>query len=223
MPLNIAMDGPVGAGKSSVADAAAKRLHMLHLDTGAMYRAVALACLQQDIATQDEAAVVACAETAQVDVTHEADGQHTWLNGTDVTALIRTEAVSMGASTVALYPGVRRRMVAMQRALAAKQDMLVDGRDICTRVLPDATVRIYLTASAESRAKRRFDQLIAKGIPAEYDTVLEDLRKRDEQDMNRATDPLRPAEGAVIVDSTDLTFDETVDAIVRLAEEKRHG
>ena len=188
MPLNIAMDGPVGAGKSSVADAAAKRLHMLHLDTGAMYRAVALACLQQD-----------------------------------VTALIRTEAVSMGASTVALYPGVRRRMVAMQRALAAKQDMLVDGRDICTRVLPDATVRIYLTASAESRAKRRFDQLIAKGIPAEYDTVLEDLHRRDEQDMNRATDPLRPAEGAVIVDSTDLTFDETVDAIVRLAEEKRHG
>ena len=223
MALNIAMDGPVGAGKSSVADAAAERLGILHLDTGAMYRAAGLRLTRLGVPLEDEAAVTQAVQGMDIRVSHEADGQHTFVDGEDVTGLIRTEAVSMAASTCGKYGGVRRRMVELQQKLASEQDMLVDGRDICLRVLPNADVKIYLTASAESRAKRRWLQLQEKGSPDTYEQVLADLKKRDDQDMNREVDPLRPTPDAMILDTTDLTFEQSVDAVVAAAEAVRHG
>ena len=221
MPLNLAMDGPVGAGKSTVADAVANRLNILHLDTGAMYRAVGLAVLRQSVDMADEDAVGAVCDALVLDVKHENGGQRTILNGEDVTGLIRTEEVSMAASTVARYAHVRQCMVKLQQALAAKQDMLLDGRDIGTKVLVNAAVKIYLTASPEERARRRFTELQRKGTGDTFEQVLEDLKRRDAQDMNRAVDPLRPAEDAVIVDTTGMSFDEVVDKIVGIVEAKK--
>ncbi len=223
MRLNIAIDGPVGAGKSSVADAVARRLGILHLDTGAMYRALGLAALERGMNLQDEKAMVELCGSLPVSVTYGEDGQHTFVEGKDVTGLIRTNEVSMAASTVSRYADVRRAMVALQQKLAAETDMLVDGRDICTTVLPDATAKIYLTASAEERAKRRWKEMNEKGMPDTYEKVLEDVRRRDEQDMNREVEPLRQAEDAELVDSTNLTFDETVEAILKIVEAKTHG
>ncbi len=218
--LNIAMDGPVGAGKSSIADAVAKRLDILHLDTGAMYRAVGLTALEKQVDVSDERAVTALCETLRIAVRHGEDGQHTLVDGRDVTGMIRTPEVSMAASTVAKYQGVRTAMVALQRRLAAETPMLVDGRDICTRVLPDAKVKIFLTASAEERARRRFLEMTVKGMQADYETVLNELRARDTQDMNRAVDPLRPAADAVTVDTTRMSFEEVVTEILRIVAEK---
>ena len=223
MALNIAMDGPVGAGKSSVADAAAARLGILHLDTGAMYRAAGLTLLRAGVPLEDEAAVTQAVQAMDIRVTHEADGQHTFVGGEDVTGLIRTEAVSMAASACGKYGGVRRRMVELQQKLASETDMLVDGRDICLRVLPNADVKIYLTASAETRAKRRWLQLQEKGASDTYEQVLADLKKRDEQDMNREVDPLRPTPDAMILDTSEMTFEQSVDAVVAAAEAVRHG
>ena len=223
MALNVAMDGPVGAGKSTIADAVARRLGILHLDTGAMYRAVGLTALTRGVDVNDEDAVTRLCESLSLDVTHGPDGQHTLVNGEDVTGGLRTEAVSMAASKVATYGGVRRAMVAAQQRMAAQTDMLVDGRDIGTRVLPGATVKIFLTADPTERARRRWEQLKEKGVAADFDEVLDDLRRRDDQDMHRAIDPLQAAEDAVTVDSTGLTFEETVEKIVGLVEEKAHG
>ena len=220
--LNVAIDGPVGAGKSSVADAAAKRLGILHLDTGAMYRALGYTALQENIDVQDEAAVVALCGRIRLDVSHQADGQHTFAEGEDVTGKIRTPEVSMAASTVSRYAEVRRAMVRQQQRLAAETDMLLDGRDICTTVLPNATAKIYLTASPEVRARRRWLEMQEKGMNESYEKVLEDVIRRDEQDMNRAVEPLRQAEDAVLVDSSGLTFDETVDRILAIVEAKMH-
>lgn len=223
MVLNIAMDGPVGAGKSSIADAVAKRLGILHLDTGAMYRAIGLTALEKGVPVQDEQAVTALCQALSMTVGHAADGQHTLVDGRDVTGFIRTPEVSMAASTVAKYAGVRAAMVALQRRLAQKTPMLVDGRDIGTRVLMNAPVKIFLTASAEERARRRYQEMVNKGMDANFDDVLRDLRARDEQDMHRAVDPLRAAEDAVTVDSTHLTFDEVVEAILRIVADKTGG
>ena len=220
MPLNVAMDGPVGAGKSSIAAEVAKRLGILHLDTGAMYRAVGRTALLRGVDLADEAAVTELCGQVSITVTHEPDGQHTFVDGEDVTGLIRTPEVSMAASAVGKYLGVRRAMVALQQKLASETPMLVDGRDICLRVLPNAQVKIYLTASAEERARRRWLEMSQKGAPDTYEQVLEDLKKRDEQDMNRAVDPLRPTEDAVIVDSTDLNFDQVVEKILAIVKEK---
>ena len=223
MRLNIAIDGPVSAGKSSISDAVAKRLGILHLDTGAMYRALGLAVLRAGIDTQDEEKVVDLCRRLKVSVSHEADGQHTFVQGEDVTGVIRTPEVSMAASTVSRYAEVRKEMVRIQQQLAAETDMLVDGRDICTTVLPNATAKIFLTAAQEERARRRYLELKEKGMEEPYEKVLEELKARDEQDMNRPVEPLRQAPDAELVDSTSLTFDETVEAIVRIAEAKRHG
>lgn len=222
MILNIAMDGPVGAGKSSIADAVAKRLGILHLDTGAMYRAIGYAAMQRAVDLTDEQAVTAMARGIDVSVIYDEAGQRTLVDGVDVTAWLRTPDVSMAASVVGRYAGVRREMVAIQQRLAATTPMLVDGRDICLRVLPAAPVKIYLTASAEERARRRFLELEAKGVDVTYENVLKELCERDEQDMNRQVDPLRPTEDAVIVDSTELTFDQVVDRIISIVEEKYH-
>ena len=220
MSLNIAIDGPVGAGKSSISDAVAARLGILHLDTGAMYRALGLTALRRGIDVGDEKKITELCEALQFGVKYGQDGQRTLVEGEDVTGLIRTPEVSMAASTVSRYADVRRRMVRLQQELAAQTDMVLDGRDICTTVLPNATAKIYLTASAEERARRRYKEMAEKGMPDTYEQVLEDLKKRDEQDMNRPVEPLRKAEDAVEVDSTGLSFDETVETILRIVEAK---
>ena len=220
MPLNIAMDGPVGAGKSSIAAEVARRLGILHLDTGAMYRAIGLTALRRGTDLKDEAACVALARDIDIAVAHQEDGQHTFVNGEDVTGLIRTPEVSMAASTVSKYLGVRQGMVALQQKLAASTPMLVDGRDICLRVLPNATVKLYLTASAEERARRRWLEMNQKGAPDTYEQVLADLKKRDDQDMNRQVDPLRPTPDATIVDSTEMNFEQVVEYILAIVKEK---
>ncbi len=223
MRLNIAIDGPVSAGKSSISDEVARRLGILHLDTGAMYRALGLKVLRDGTDPQDEEKVVATCRNLGVSVCHREDGQHTFVQGEDVTGLIRSPEVSMAASTVSRYAEVRKEMVRIQQQLAAETDMLVDGRDICTTVLPNATAKIFLTAAQEERARRRWLEMKEKGQETPFEEVLQALKERDEQDMNRPVEPLRRAPDAVLVDSTDLTFDETVETILQIVEEKRHG
>jgi len=221
--LNIAMDGPVGAGKSSIADAVAARLGILHLDTGAMYRALGLKALRENLDVQDEERIVALCETLNLDVRVGSNGQETLLDGEDVSGLIRTPEVSMAASTVSRYARVRQRMVSLQQELAAAQDMILDGRDICLTVLPDAPLKIYLTASAEERARRRWTEMQAKGEKDTFEEVLAQVKARDEQDMNRPVEPLRRAKDAVLLDTTNLTFDQVVETIVNMAEAVYHA
>ena len=219
MPMNIAIDGPVGAGKSSIADQVAQRLNILHLDTGAMYRAFGLYALRSGTDLASEAALSALAEDVDVQVKYENGAQRTLLFGEDVSELIRTGEVSAAASAVSKWPAVRRRMVRAQQEMARTADMLIDGRDIGTVVLKDSPCKIFLTAAAEERARRRYLQQMEKGDTTPYEQVLRELNVRDEQDMNRKTDPLRQAEDAVLVDSTDMTQEETVEAIVRIVED----
>ena len=219
MPMNIAIDGPVGAGKSSIADQVAQRLNILHLDTGAMYRAFGLHALRSGVDLTSETALSALAEDVDVQVKYESGAQRTLLFGEDVSELIRTGEVSAAASAVSKWPAVRRRMVRAQQEMARTADMLIDGRDIGTVVLRDSPCKIFLTAAAEERARRRYLQQLAKGDSTPYEQVLRELNARDEQDMNRKTDPLRRAEDAVLVDSTNMTQEETVEAIVRIVED----
>ena len=219
MPMNIAIAGPVGAGKSSIADLVAQKLNILHLDTGAMYRAVALYMLRKGVDLQDEQAVAANLDGVRVDVRYVDGAQRTLLCDEDVTGLIRTPEISAGASAVSRWPAVRRQMVAAQRELATTADMLIDGRDIGTNVLPGAPVKIFLTASPEERARRRWLQQQERGETEPFEQVLAQLNARDAQDMNRPTDPLRQAEDAVLVDSTALSPEQVVQAIVDIVEE----
>ena len=219
MPMNIAVDGPVGAGKSSIADEVARRLRILHLDTGAMYRAFALYALRCGVNLEDEAALGAYCEKAEITVAYREGGQQTLLFGEDVSELIRTGEVSAAASVVSKCPAVRTHMVALQQALARKGNMLIDGRDIGTVVLADSPCKIYLTASAEERARRRYLQNLEKGDDTPYEDVLAALNARDAQDMNRAVSPLRQAEDAVLVDSTSMTREQVVEAIIRIVED----
>ena len=219
MPMNIAIDGPVGAGKSSIADQVAQRLNILHLDTGAMYRAFGLYALRSGTDLASEAALSALAEDVDLQVKYENGAQRTLLFGEDVSELIRTGEVSAAASAVSKWPAVRRRMVRAQQEMARTADMLIDGRDIGTVVLRDSPCKIFLTAAAEERARRRYLQQMEKGDTTPYEQVLRELNARDEQDMNRKTDPLRQAEDAVLVDSTNMTQEETVEAIVRIVED----
>lgn len=222
MILNIAMDGPVGAGKSSIADAAANRLGILHLDTGAMYRALGLTAIERGVSLEDEAAITSLMHDVAITVAHSESGQRTMVDGRDVTGLIRTPAVSMAASAVGRYAGVRKAMVKLQQQLAATTPMLVDGRDICLRVLPEAPVKIFLTASAEARARRRWLEMCQKGDTTPFEQVLADVVARDAQDMNREVDPLRPTPDAVILDTTEMDFEQSVQAVLRIVKEKYH-
>lgn len=221
MLLTIAIDGPVGAGKSSVADGVAQKLNLLHLDTGAMYRAFAWQALKEGISTEDEAALCALTQRLLPEVRYENGVQRTLINGQDVSGLIRTPEISMAASNVSKVAGVRAAMVARQQALAATQSILLDGRDIGTRVMPNATVKFFLTASPEARAKRRFEEMQLKGDQLPYEAVLADVIRRDEQDMNREVDPLRPAEDAQLVDSSYMTKEQVIDDIVRRVRMKQ--
>ena len=218
--MKIAIDGPVGAGKSTISDAVAGALGILHLDTGAMYRAAGLTCLRRGVSIFDEPAVTALCEKLDIGISYEDGVQHTFADGVDLTGEIRTPEASDAASRVGTYEGVRNAMVLAQQRLAEERDILMDGRDIGTVVLPDADVKIYLTATAEERARRRWQEMIDKGEKADYDEVLTALKKRDAQDMGRAVNPLRCAEDAVKVDTTDLTFDESVEAILEVVRER---
>ena len=220
-PLSIAMDGPVGAGKSTIADAVAQKLNILHLDTGDMYRAVGLAVkdLGGDIYNEEEVCSL-LENKIRISVAYENGTQKTLVCGEDVSHRIRTQEAGTGASAVSRYAGVRKAMVELQQEIAKTQPILMDGRDIGTVVLPDATVKIYLTASDEVRATRRMNQLREKGDHTPFETILEEVRARDYQDMNRAVTPLRKADDAILVDSSDFTFEETVQHIIDLVEER---
>ena len=223
MPLTIAIDGPVGAGKSSIADAVAKRLDLVHLDTGAMYRALGFQATARGVNMDDEEALAALLYATEITVSIEDGVQRTLVNGGDVSGLIRTPEAGLAASKVSRFAKVRSHMVRLQQEWCRSHDVVLDGRDIGTTVLPDASLKIFLTASAEERARRRFEEYQQKGDPTPYEKVLSDLKKRDEQDINRKVEPLRAAEDAVILDSTNMTFDQVVDHIVDLAHQVTEG
>ncbi len=222
MSVNIAIDGPAGAGKSTIARMLAKELNYIYVDTGAMYRTLALYFLEQGIDGNDEAAVVA--SLPQIDVALEyVDGlQQIFLNGENVTGRIRTEQVSDMASRTSTYAQVRVKMVELQRKIAEKNNVVMDGRDIGTVVLPDAAVKVFLTASAEVRALRRYKEML-EANPDLTTTLAEveaDIRERDYRDSHRENSPLRQAEDAVLVDSSDMTLEEVIGAIRRIVEER---
>lgn len=220
--ISIAVDGPVSAGKSTLCDALARKLDIIHLDTGAMYRAMGLYALQSSLSPDDEEGLARVIEEGKAKVgVRFLDGmQQTLLNGQDVTAQLRGEAVGAAASAVSRFPAVRRYLVALQQELAREHSLLIDGRDIGTVVLPDAPVKIFLTASAEDRALRRYTQLIADGFNVDYATVLKDLQARDQQDQTRKTDPLRPAQDAIVLDTTHLSFEESMQKMLAIVREK---
>ncbi len=211
--ISVAIDGPSGAGKSSLAKRLAKELGYLYVDTGAMYRAIGLYALRAGADPQDAAAVLALLPGIRIELAYVGGAQRVFLNGEDVSEAIRTEAVGMAASGVSAHQGVRDFLLELQRRLARTHDLLMDGRDIGTVVLPNATVEIFLTASAEARAARRLAQLLQKGQTADYDTVLADICRRDRQDTERAAAPLRQAPDAVLVDTSELDFEQSFQAL----------
>ena len=214
---SIAIDGPSGAGKSTLARQIAKALGFLYVDTGAIYRTLALAALRRGIDPANSADVLEVLHGIKIDLGYGADGlQHMYLDGADVTEEIRTPAVSAGASAVSAIPAVRTFLMDMQRDLAASRDVVMDGRDIGTVVLPGADVKIFLTATAEERARRRYEELLLRGTEVDYETVLRDIVARDERDTSRAAAPLRQAEDAVAVDTTGKSQEESLDLLLNL-------
>ena len=217
----VAVDGPSGAGKSTLAKALAAKLNILYVDTGAIYRTIGCAVKRRGIAPRDEAAVVALLPELQIAMRYEADGlQHMLLNGEDVTAEIRLPEISMYASAVSALPAVRAYLLEMQRDMARQHSVIMDGRDIGTVVLPEAEVKIFLTASSEVRAKRRCLELEQRGTPKPYDEVLRELVERDHNDSHRAVAPLKPAEDAVIVDTSALDFAQSEQALEKIIRER---
>ena len=216
----IAIDGPSGAGKSTIAREAAKELGFIYVDTGAMYRAIGLYMLRQGVPTRDWEAVIARLPEVSVDIRHIDGQQHIFLNDEDVNGLIRTEAVSMAASDVSAIPQVRAFLMDLQRGLAKRNVVVMDGRDIGTVILPDAACKIFLTASPEERAKRRWLQLKEKGQEADYEKVLQDLKERDYNDSHREAAPLKPAEDSVILDTTECTLEQSIRKVIDTAKEK---
>lgn len=216
MSYNIAVDGPAGAGKSTIAKAVAKELNIIYVDTGAMYRGMGLYMLRRGISPEDEQAVIAHCDEADITLKYEDGIQVVYLNGENVNAYIRTEEVGAATSRISALPPVRRRITALQKELAEKEDCIMDGRDIGTCVLPDADVKIYLTASSAVRAKRRYDELTARGQTCDLAQIQADMEERDYRDMHRETSPLRQAEDAVLVDSSDMTPRQVIERILEL-------
>lgn len=218
MAMNVAIDGPAGAGKSTIAKAVAAKKGYVYVDTGAMYRAMALYFLRAGIASDDEKSISEKVDEIVVSIKYEDGAQHVILNGEDVTSLIRTEEVGNMASATSVYSAVRTKLVALQQELAKTTDVIMDGRDIGTVVLPNADVKVFLTASVECRAKRRFDELKAKGANPDFDQIAKDIEERDYRDSHREISPLKQADDAVLVDSSDMTIDEVVAAIIDLCK-----
>ena len=219
----IAIDGPAGAGKSSVARAVARALNATYLDTGAMYRAVGLYMMKNGVPLDMPSLIAARADDAHVDVRYENGVQHIDLNGEDVSSAIRENTVSAAASAVSAVPRVRELMVARQREIAAKTDVVMDGRDIGTRVLPAAPLKIFLTARAEVRAQRRYLELEGRGEKVDLDTLLAEIKQRDYNDAHRAVSPMVPAADAILLDSSDMTEAEVTARVVALARERMGG
>ena len=220
--FKVAIDGPSGAGKSTIAKTVAKKLGFVYIDTGAMYRTAALACIDRDVnikANPEKA--IEIVNNISIDIDYIDGEQRIFLDGCDVSDKIRTPQISMGASDVSAIGAVREKLVSMQRALAGTKNVIMDGRDIASSVLPDADVKIFLTASDKERANRRYKELIQKGEQVSYEDVLKDIQKRDTQDTTRAISPLKQVEDAVLVDTSDLTFDESVKAVLDLINSKR--
>lgn len=217
---SIAIDGPAGAGKSTIARKVAEKLSFIYVDTGAMYRSMALYFIRHDIAGQDEEKIAAACPDIDVSIVYQDGEQQVILNGENVNGLIRTEQVSMMTSDTSKYPVVREKLLSLQRGLAEKENVIMDGRDIGTCVLPNADVKIYLTASAAERARRRYKEQTERGVDCDIKEIERDIIARDEQDMNREVAPLRQAEDAVLVDSSDMTIDQVVDEIIRIYQEK---
>ena len=216
--MNVAIDGPAGAGKSTIAKLCAKKMDLIYVDTGAMYRAVALYLLESGIDVNDRSAVAEKCKGAGVDIKYEDGVQNVYLNGTNVTGRLREEAVGNTASVTSAVPEVRAQIFALQRGLAERGGVIMDGRDIGTVVMPDADVKIYLTASSEVRAKRRVLELEAKGEHPDFEEVKKDIEDRDHRDMTREISPLKQADDAILVDTSDMTIDEVVEKICSLCK-----
>ncbi len=213
MGYNVAIDGPAGAGKSTIAKLVAEKKGYIYVDTGAMYRGLAIHFLDKGIQAEETEKVIEACKDADVKIQYENGTQQVYLNGTNITGRLRDEAVGKMTSKCSVIPKVREKLLDLQRDLARTQDVIMDGRDIGTCVLPGADVKVYLTASVETRAKRRYDELMAKGERCDLEEIA---RERDFRDMNRETAPLKKAEDAVLIDSSDMTIEEVVEAIAGL-------
>ncbi len=220
MSFNIAIDGPAGAGKSTIAKQLAKELSFIYVDTGAMYRSMALYFMRNGIAKEDEAAISDACKTVEVSIAYENGEQQVLLNGENVSKEIRKEEVGKMASATSVYKEVRKKLVELQQKLAADKDVIMDGRDIGTCVLPNAQVKIYLTASVETRAERRYQELLERGAACDLEVIKKDIADRDYQDMHREISPLKQAEDAILVDSSDMGIEEVVETIKNIYREK---
>lgn len=212
--INIAIDGPAGAGKSSVAKAVAKKLGFIYVDTGALYRSIGVNALRNGIATDDAEAVTSLLPSTNVELKYIDGVQRVFLNSEDVSEAIRMPEASMAASNVSAIPAVRAFLLDLQRDMAKNNNVIMDGRDIGTVILPDAQYKFFLTASAEVRADRRFKELKEKGIDVDYNALLEEIIQRDYNDSHRATAPLKQADDAILIDSSNMSLEESIDAIV---------
>ncbi len=221
MAFNVAIDGPAGAGKSTIAKSVAAELNFIYVDTGAMYRAIALYLIRNGIKADESAKISEKCKEAQVSIQYADGKQVVLLNGEDVNPYIRTEEVGNMASASSTNPDVRAQLLDLQRDLAASNDVIMDGRDIGTNILPGAQVKIYLTASIEVRAKRRYNELIAKGLECDLKEIEKDIAERDERDMNREIAPLKQAEDAVFLDTSDMGIEEVKNAIIDLIRSKQ--
>lgn len=221
MSFNVAVDGPAGAGKSTIARAVAKKMNLIYVDTGALYRAMALFMLKEGVSLDDRKGIAQKCLQADITIRYEDGEQVVVLNGENVNAFLRTEEVGNAASAVSPVPEVRKKLVELQKRLAAQSDCIMDGRDIGTCVLPEAQLKIYLTASSAVRAKRRYDELAAKGEPCDLEKIRADIEERDYRDMHREVSPLRQAEDAVLLDTSDMGVDEVISHILGLCRERR--
>lgn len=220
MPIAVALDGPAGAGKSSIAKKAAKALDYIYIDTGALYRTIGLAASQNNIEPKPSQEVEDLLSRIKVELTFNEKGEQiVLLDSEDVSGLIRTPEASMMASKISAIPSVRAYLLDLQRNMAKTHNVIMDGRDIGTVVLPDAQVKIFLTASPEIRAERRYKELLEKGMEVNYDDILKDVIERDYNDTHRETAPLKPAEGCIIVDTTDINFEQSVEKIISVIKE----
>lgn len=217
--INVAIDGPAGAGKSTIAKAAAKELGFIYVDTGALYRAVAYNAVKNGV-IDDEQGIISMLDDTKVELKYVEGVQSVYLNGEDVSGFIRTPEISMGASKVSAIPQVREFLLNLQREIAKTNNVIMDGRDIATVVLPDAEVKIFLFASPERRAERRYKELVEKGENVSFDDVLKDVNQRDYQDSHREIAPLKPSEESIMADTSELTLQESIDLIVNTIKEK---
>lgn len=223
MGFSVAVDGPAGAGKSTIAKEIAKRMNLIYIDTGAMYRAMALFLIRSGVGAYNSMGISLESQRAEISLTYENGEMVVWLNGEDVTGLIRTEEVGNMASKSSVNADVRKKLVSLQQNMAAEADVIMDGRDIGTCVLPNADIKVYLTADSFVRATRRFEELTAKGIACDIGKIEEDIIERDYRDMHRELNPLKQAEDAVVVDSSYMSIEEVVETISDMIAKKKNG